>query len=710
MFNTIKQVFFFISISLVLLAGMGYVEVALFLDQISKSSERGEQAALFARNINSLERKFLEIRLLEKTSLFSRNTEIHKNFEVVLAQITKGIEDLNVDPFAAEISTKKVLLSTLVSLYESTFNRLIQLKVEQRLNATHFLSNYQVLNSGIIMTNKSNLLRALFNLIRFQDEYFDSHRITSYQALKMVHLMFKRKYLQSAIDNERLESSINTYSQLLVIDQSLDKEIGRLKTGFDRTSQQLMTIFSELSQKAEKLSNIEIENAASTRMMLLRVFFFSMAIGVILFILIMTVISRRIITPLKQMSNLVWKVKSGNIDARFVSKDKGEIVDLGLAINQMLETIDENNQRWKAHYKNIPMPVYSWRKTKNDFELDDYNDAAFEITEGQIINFIGKKFSEMQSDNPELFDYLTKSYNDKMVIENEMTYRFKSVAKKRVLHTTCVYVPPDTVAVHTLDITERKQAEEELIKHRYHLEELIKERTEKLSKTNQELTDEIAKRIKAENQIKTSLKEKETLLQEIHHRVKNNLAVVSGLLTMQYNSKKNKQLKEALMDSQNRILAMSMIHETLYQSENLSSIDMNIYLSKIARSAFQNYSIRNKIDLKIEAENVTIGVKRSMPLGLIVNELISNSIKYAFPDNQKGEIKISLEKIEDHIEFIFKDNGVGLPKDFDWQNSKSMGLHLIKILGEGQLNGEIELNRDQGTCFIIKFKQTEINT
>ena len=416
MFTTIKQIFLLISGLLVLLTGIGFMEVAFFLNQISQSSERGEQAASFVSDINFLERKFLEIRLLEKTSLTHQNTEIHKNFDMILSQITTDIEELEVKSFTEDITTKS-LLSGLLSQYESTFSRLIQLKVEQRLNATSFMSNYQVLNSGIIMSNKTSLLRVLFNLVRFQQEYFDFHRETSYQALKLVHFMFKAKYIKSSLGNERLESSINAYGQLLAVDYSLEKEIRRINAEFDRISLHLIATFSELSQKAEELSKKEIKKAASIRVTLLQVFFVSMVVGVILCFLIMKVILRRIITPLKQMSNLVWKVKSGDIAARFISQDKGEIVNLGLAINEMLETIDGNNQRWRTQFKNFPIPIYNWRKTENDFLLDDYNNAAFEATEGQIINFIGHKFSEMQSDNPELLDIISKSYVEKKVVK-----------------------------------------------------------------------------------------------------------------------------------------------------------------------------------------------------------------------------------------------------------------------------------------------------
>ena len=214
----------------------------------------------------------------------------------------------------------------------------------------------------------------------------------------------------------------------------------------------------------------------------------------------------------------------------------------------------------------------------------------------------------------------------------------------------------------------------------------------------------------AEEQIKVSLKEKEVLLQEIHHRVKNNMAVISSLLQLQANGTRDEQLKEALTDSQNRVQAMSSIHETLYQFENLSIIDMNVYLRKLAGTIVQGYTIGHKISLKIETANTVIGVKQASPLGMIVSELITNSYKYAFPDSQKGEINISLRKIENQFELIYMDNGVGIPEDFDWRNTKSLGLRLVKLLGEGQLGGSVELNRDQGTGFKIIFNQENINS
>ena len=215
---------------------------------------------------------------------------------------------------------------------------------------------------------------------------------------------------------------------------------------------------------------------------------------------------------------------------------------------------------------------------------------------------------------------------------------------------------------------------------------------------------DISDRKRAEDQVKASLKEKETLLQEIHHRVKNNMAVISGLLNLQAENAGDERLRDALTVSQNRVQSMSAIHEVLYQSDNLSSIDMNTYLSKLASAVAQNYTIGNKATVKVESEDILIGTKQATPLGLVVNELITNSFKYAFPENRGGEIKISLvKKAQDQIVLEYADNGVGMPKDFDWNKAKSMGLKLVKMLSENQLDGSIDMESNNGTKFTIKF-------
>ena len=214
---------------------------------------------------------------------------------------------------------------------------------------------------------------------------------------------------------------------------------------------------------------------------------------------------------------------------------------------------------------------------------------------------------------------------------------------------------------------------------------------------------DITERKQAEEQIKSNLKEKETLLHEIHHRVKNNLTVIASLLKLQANSMEDERIKAALSDSQSRVQAMSDIHEILYTSENLSTLDMNSYLTKLTRDVIQNYTLGTKVNFKIEAELILVGSRQASPIGLIVNELITNSLKYAFPDTKEGEIKINLQKTADQIELTYMDNGIGIPENFDWYNTKSMGLNLVKILAENQLDGSIDMESNNGTKFTIKF-------
>jgi PAS domain S-box-containing protein len=214
--------------------------------------------------------------------------------------------------------------------------------------------------------------------------------------------------------------------------------------------------------------------------------------------------------------------------------------------------------------------------------------------------------------------------------------------------------------------------------------------------------------IKAEQLIKTSLKEKEVLLREIHHRVKNNLQVISSLLNLQAQYLKNKQDLAMFNESKDRVRSMALIHEKLYQSQNLARIDFAGYIRDLIYRLFRSYEADSgKIDLKMDVKDVSLGVDIAVPCGLIVNELISNCLKHAFPDGKKGEIRVGLQSINmNEVELKVSDNGVGLPDDFDFRESKSLGMQLVNILAEDQLGGMIELNRTEGTEFKIKFKRT----
>ncbi len=220
----------------------------------------------------------------------------------------------------------------------------------------------------------------------------------------------------------------------------------------------------------------------------------------------------------------------------------------------------------------------------------------------------------------------------------------------------------------------------------------------------QAVVRDITERKQAEEQIKASLKEKETLLQEIHHRVKNNMQVVNSLLKLQSNNIEDGQIKEILKDSQSRVYAMAAVHETLHGSEKLSEIDLRSYLSKITTSIFQTYLVNHeKVKLNSDIDNSQISLNQAYPLGLTINELIANSLKYAFPDEREGEVSVSMKKLDKELELVVMDNGVGMPEGFDWKNSSTLGLKLVRTLVENQLDGSIDMESNKGTKFTIKF-------
>lgn len=219
---------------------------------------------------------------------------------------------------------------------------------------------------------------------------------------------------------------------------------------------------------------------------------------------------------------------------------------------------------------------------------------------------------------------------------------------------------------------------------------------------------DITERKEAGEKIEESLKEKEILLREIHHRVKNNMQIISSLLKLQAGTIKDEKYLDIFKESQNRILAMSLVHETLYRSEGFSRINARDYITSISNGIVQSYRDRgNNISMNLNIEDIALGIDSSIPCGLIINELITNSLKHAFPDRRNGEIKIVLTNIKGHeyeYELIVSDNGIGLPEDIDFRKTETLGLHLVSMLAEDQLSGTIDLYQNNGTEFKIRFK------
>jgi PAS domain S-box-containing protein len=354
-------------------------------------------------------------------------------------------------------------------------------------------------------------------------------------------------------------------------------------------------------------------------------------------------------------------------------------------------TLLENEKFLSNIVEHIPDMIFV--KDAQDLRFVRFNKAGEDLLGYSREELLGKNDYDFFP-KPEA-DFFTE--NDKGVIhrnqlldipDEKIQTRHKG---ERILHTKKIPIldengNPKYLLGISEDITERKKAEEQLKRFSEELEMQVAVRTEALNK---------------------SLHEKEILIKEVHHRVKNNMQIITSLLNLQARTIDDPVVLKTIKDSQSRIKAMALVHERLYRSGDISSINLKDYIQFLAKELFSFYGIKPQhIRFTINAPAIKVNIDTAIPLGLIVNELISNAIKYAFPMERKGEIVIDITKDKNKISLVVRDNGVGIPADFDWRNAKSLGLRLIISLVE-QLLGTIELDRSTGTVFTIVVKEKE---
>lgn len=317
---------------------------------------------------------------------------------------------------------------------------------------------------------------------------------------------------------------------------------------------------------------------------------------------------------------------------------------------------------------------------------------------------------------PEQADFFTAA--DRSVIkekdflnipEEPIDTRFRG---KRYLHTKKILLrdesgKPSYLLGISEDITERKKAFEALRKAHSELEEKVRLRTAELDRSNKQLRKTIAQLQQAEESLRSSLRDKTAMLKEIHHRVKNNLQVISSLLKLQRMHIDIEEAQKYFKLSEERVRSMALVHEHLYRSEELADVDLSCYVRDLVDSLLRAYVVEpGRILVSLDLEPLCLGIEQAVPCGLLLNELITNSLKHAFLPNQRSELRIRLACTDDHVELSVADNGRGFPDNFGLDEPASFGSELIGTLCD-QLEASIQLRNRPGAEALVRFERED---
>jgi two-component sensor histidine kinase len=242
----------------------------------------------------------------------------------------------------------------------------------------------------------------------------------------------------------------------------------------------------------------------------------------------------------------------------------------------------------------------------------------------------------------------------------------------------------------------------ELRQMNVHLDALVDQRTEELLHANATLKQEVAERRRAEDALRVLLEEKVVLLREIHHRVKNNLQVISSLISLQQQAAEHPVTKELLRETRGRVQSMARIHEKLYQARNVAEVDFGEYVRTVTRELLQSYGVRN-VRVDVVADDVHLHVDTAIPCGLIINELVTNALKHGFIGRREGTIKVELATQQSGmLNLLVADDGVGFDDTVDYRTVRTMGMVIVRSL-VAQLSGTMDLRTNPGTEFMIQF-------
>ncbi len=432
-------------------------------------------------------------------------------------------------------------------------------------------------------------------------------------------------------------------------------------------------------------------------------------------------VRRMIVDPMEQLRHGAEIIGQGALDFRITTDRSDEIGELATAFNQMAEGLAKRD--WELAEQTVALKASELRYKAI---VEDQTELICRFLPDGTLSFVNEAYCRCFGKNRQ--ELIGHSFIP-LIPEEDQTEVQAQVASLSPLKPVATYehrvfLPDGSMrwqrwtdrvlfdeqgnvqeyASVGRDITEQKLAVNELQRLNTELESRVGERTAALLAANEKLMIEVNERKAAEEQVRTSLQEKEVLLKEIHHRVKNNLQIISSLLNLQANRVSDERTLQALGDSQARVRSMALIHEKLYQSQSLAEIDFGEYVRSLASDLFRSYR-RNftAVQLDVQTDEVSLELDLAVSCGLILNELMTNALKYAFPDGRHGTISVELRATPARVvQLRVADNGVGIPADLDISRTKSLGLQLVNNL-VAQLDGKLDLDRSAGTAFEVSF-------
>jgi signal transduction histidine kinase/DNA-binding response OmpR family regulator len=340
-----KQRFYLIVGLLILIFCVVYIELAIFIKELSTGAEKVQKAAYIEKDIQKVKQDFWKLRFWERAVQTQSHDEAEQQFGITIQQIREQLDNFNAKPFDQEFAGKTKPVNEVLSRYERAFNRLTQLETDQRLCRTKVDSSFQVLSSSILRTNDSSLLKPLLNLDRFLDRYIHNKASSEYQALQMVFSFFTKKIEKTDIMDERMDAYLQKLGKLIKQHFQIEKEMRVINHQFDDLSLELMERFSIISQTAENLGIQTIDMGNQLQENIFRWMIISITISAITLLFIIDIIARKVIKPIRRLWEVVMQVQAGAEQARFHSKSKDEIAHLGFALNSMLDTINQHRYR-----------------------------------------------------------------------------------------------------------------------------------------------------------------------------------------------------------------------------------------------------------------------------------------------------------------------------------------------------------------------------